>query len=152
MLLSMKLLVLILLTPLLIYIVIVDIRSHRIPNLTNALVLTLGILAAALTHDLSLLSRIAGFFVMSVPLLIFANITPRSFGGGDIKLTAAAGFLLGAQGIISAMLIASLTSAVFALFLLLRKKAKCNSHFAFGPFLAVGIFITSAISNIPLPS
>ncbi len=71
-----------------------------------------------------------------------ANDNIKVFGGGDIKLLAAAGFMLGWKGIIVAFMLAMLTGGVFAIFLYFSKKKKKTDVFAFAPFLAMGIAVS----------
>ena len=123
-----------------------DIRCMIIPD---RLVLMLGAAAvaasavAAADHisggvcsaDLS--SRICGFFIISVPMLLL-NIAVRGcFGGGDIKLTAVCGFLAGASTIAAVMMWAFVSAGVFAFVLMIAKKKDRRQHFAFGPFICI---------------
>jgi leader peptidase (prepilin peptidase)/N-methyltransferase len=64
------------------------------------------------------------------------------FGGGDIKLMAAAGLYLGTADIVLAFLVGACLGAVYGLFMVLRKKAGRKSAIAFGPFLSAGIVIS----------
>lgn len=85
--------------------------------------------------------RVIGFLVVSLPMLIMSCIVPGAFGGGDIKLMAVCGFLLGWQSTIVAMFLGLLTGGIYAVYLLASKKTSAKEHFAFGPFLSIGITI-----------
>ena len=63
------------------------------------------------------------------------------FGGGDIKLMFLVGYLLGGRACVFAFLIAVLTGGVYAILLLLLKKANRKSYIPFGPFLSLGILV-----------
>ena len=41
------------------------------------------------------MTRAIGFFIVSLPMYLLTLLIPDCFGGGDIKLIAVAGFLLG---------------------------------------------------------
>ena len=68
-----------------------------------------------------------------------ALIVPGGFGGGDIKLMAAAGLLLGWQRSLFAVFLALLAGGGYGIWLLAAHKAGRKDHFAFGPFLCIGI-------------
>lgn len=105
------------------------------------------VLAAALTGCVSLAvgmepawpSRLAGVFCVSVPMLILACLIAGAFGGGDIKLAAACGLMLGWRLELLAVFLAILGGGGYGIYLLLTGKAKRDSHFAFGPFLSLGM-------------
>ena len=65
----------------------VDCRKRVIPNSLCLLTAAAGLISFS---PVQLLGPLA-----SLPLLIAALIQPECMGGGDIKLTAAAGFVLG---------------------------------------------------------
>lgn len=118
-------------------ITVVDFRKMEIPN---ALVLALVPLAIAAAFDgRSILHRIIGFFIISVPMLVLALIVDSAFGGGDIKLIAVCGFLLGYSRTLLAFFIAILLGGtVAAVLMLLRKKDK-SAHIPFGPYICAGV-------------
>lgn len=64
-----------------------DIRKRIIPNELNAMILCAGLLT--FTPD-----KLAGL-LLGLPLFIAARLKEGGMGGGDIKLTASAGFVLG---------------------------------------------------------
>jgi leader peptidase (prepilin peptidase)/N-methyltransferase len=76
---------------------------------------------------------------VSVPLLLINLIARDAFGGGDIKLMAAAGFLLGWQGALLATCIGMLVGGAYAAWLIAIKKKGRKEHFPFGPALCMGI-------------
>ena len=64
----------------------------------------------------------------------------EALGGGDIKLIAATGALLGWQGVLGPLLIGSVAGGFVALTLLLLKKKKLGESLPFGPFLSLGAY------------
>ena len=64
----------------------------------------------------------------------------EALGGGDVKLIAASGALLGWMGVIGSLLIGSLTGGLVASVLLLRGQKRMGETLPFGPFLAIGIY------------
>lgn len=122
----------------------IDLDTMEIPN---GLIIFLFIPALVLlfaTPATPILAHICGFFAVALPLFALALIIPDCFGGGDIKLMAVCGLALAWQNILLAMFIALLFGGAFAVYLLAKAKADRKSHFAFGPFLAIGI-ITAAL-------
>ena len=74
-----------------------DINKGIVPDLMVILIALLALVKffTGIINLQSLISCILGSLVMSVPMLIAALILKNSFGGGDIKMMAAAGLFLG---------------------------------------------------------
>ena len=128
-----------LLIPALMILSIADEKTREIPPVINFFILTLGIIMTILRFD-DLLDHILGFFAVSSFIFIIILITHgRGMGGGDMKLMAAAGLLLGWKEIILAFFIGSVAGAVIHLLRMLIKKA--GPELAFGPYLSFGIIV-----------
>lgn len=121
---------------------VIDWRTMEIPDGLTGFLIIPAIMSVFLFPDTSILSRILGAVVLSVPMYVLNMFVKDSFGGGDIKLIFVCGFILGLGQTVLAGFTALITGAVYAVFLIARKKAGKGDHFAFGPFLAFGI-ITS---------
>lgn len=123
----------------LVIIAMIDIDTMEIYDTFHIIILVLAIINL-FTSDLHPMNFIIGFFIISIPFFILAYLT-GGIGGGDIKLIAVAGLLLGYGPTIVAFLIASISGGIFAVVLLLLKVETRKSLIAFGPFLCVGIAI-----------
>ncbi|MDR2427098.1 MAG: prepilin peptidase [Endomicrobium sp.] len=73
----------------------------------------------------------------------------EAMGGGDIKLMAGIGAIVGWQRALFAIFIASFLGSILGLFLILTKRVERKGYMPFGPFLAVASYITLLI---PAPS
>jgi len=90
---------------------------------------------------ISLGSSLAGGTFML--LLAYAGekvFKKEALGGGDVKLIAATGALLGWRGIAGPLLLGSFSGGLIALILLLSKKKKLGETLPFGPFLSLGAY------------
>ena len=115
----------------------VDCRKRVIPNSLCLLTAAAGRISFS---PVQLLGPLA-----SLPLLIAALIQPECMGGGDIKLTAAAGFVLGfwqgfwglALGLLLAVLYFCITRLYHKIF---RRPHALTGRtpLPFGPFLSIG--------------
>lgn len=102
-------------------------------------------------------ARLIGFFCISLPMYLLAVLT-GGFGGGDIKLMAVAGLLLGWKATICAFFVGIFSAAFYCIYILLyaiivivKKEAPSFKEgmnaamkmpFAFGPYLSVGIVVS----------
>lgn len=129
----------------LIVISVIDWRTYEIPFGCNIIIGILGIIRVFLnlTHWYE---YVIGFFAVSGLFLLIYWITKgRGIGGGDIKLMAAAGLLLGWKSILLALMIGSIAGSIIHLSLMkIRGKDRV---LAFGPYLAFGIFISMLYGN-----
>ena len=124
----------------LIVIAVIDWRTYEIPVGCNIFIGILGIVRVF--FDLAhWYDYVIGFFVVSgLFLLIYLVSKGRAMGGGDIKLMAAAGLLLGWQNILLSLVIGSVAGSVIHL-ILMKLKGR-DRVLAFGPYLALGIFVS----------
>ena len=65
-----------------------------------------------------------------------------AMGGGDIKMMAMAGGLLGWKGILLTTFLASLLGSIIGISLILIKGKEWGARIPFGPYLALGAFIS----------
>ncbi|MDQ0156123.1 prepilin peptidase [Robertmurraya andreesenii] len=71
-------------------------------------------------------------------LLLIAIVSKGGMGGGDIKLMALVGFVVGTKVMLLSFFLATLFGAVFGVFGLLFKIVKRSKPIPFGPFIAAG--------------
>lgn len=126
---------------------IIDWRTYEIPFGINVFIALLGLVRLCTDLKQWHIYLIGFFLVSGIFLLVLLVTKGRGMGGGDVKLMAVAGLLLGAPKIFLAMLIGCLIAvAVHPV----RMKVSGEDHrLAFGPYLAAGILI-SALAGEPL--
>ncbi|MEG1862185.1 MAG: prepilin peptidase [Oscillospiraceae bacterium] len=118
---------------------LVDWKTMEIPHSVQ-LILALFSLLSLWVFPVDLKTKIIGFFAVSAPLILINFLVAEAFGGGDIKLMAICGFMLGWKNIILAMFIGLVFGGGYGIYLMATKKSKAERHMPFGPFLAVGIY------------
>lgn len=82
---------------------------------------------------------ISGVCSASGVLVLITILSPGAFGGGDIKLMAAVGSLLGPVKSLYSLTAAIILCGIYILAGMANGKNKRNSVVAFGPFLCAGI-------------
>lgn len=134
-----------LLTSSLIVLSVIDFRTYEIPVGINIVILILGVLRVILDYK-HVTDYLLGFISVSGFLLLLYLITKgRGIGGGDIKLMAGVGLLLGVKLTILAFLLGCIIGSVIHV---LRMNIKgADNILAFGPYLSAGIFITILYGN-----
>lgn len=120
---------------------VIDFRTYEIPFGINVFIAALGCIRVI--TDLShWYEYVIGFFAVSVVLYLIYFITKgRGIGGGDIKLMAASGLLLGWKCNILAFVLGCIIGSV--IHLLRMKLTKAENVLALGPYLSAGIFISA---------
>lgn len=120
---------------------VIDMDTMIIPN---GLVVSFAICTLFLINfhpEITIVSRMIGFIIISLPMYLLTRFIPDCFGGGDIKLIAVAGILLGWQNTVLATFIAIMIAGSYAIYLLANKRTKKDAHIAFGPYLCIGIVL-----------
>lgn len=137
----------------LIVLAVIDERTQEIPIGLNIAIAILGVARVILvltkqaTASGPWYEYVIGAFVVSGLFLIIVLITKgRGMGGGDVKLMAAAGLLLGWKHILLAMMIGCILGSVIHIIRMNVNKKK-EHVLAFGPYLAAGIYLTILFGN-----
>lgn len=112
----------------------IDEKTHEIPNELSVLILLDGLIL------LDPVRAFIGLCTISLPMLILGIVFKGGVGGGDIKLMAACGFLLGPVGAINGVLIGSalLLINLFIRFVRYKQFSRMN---AMAPYFGIGCFI-----------
>lgn len=118
---------------------VVDLAVYEIPPQFNWFILAVGAVATALDHK-NWLNHLIGMFLVSGIFYLIALATKgRGMGGGDIKLMAAAGLLLGWQKILLVMVLGCILGAV--IHSIVMAVSKKEHMLAFGPYLSAAALL-----------
>ncbi len=121
--------------------------DHKIiPDRLNLGIGILAVATLAYQPEITWIQGAIGFAVGGGFLFLIALLT-GAMGGGDIKLMAAAGLMLGTSQIIIALYFGFIVGGVVSLFLLLMKIKGRKDAIAFGPYLSIGIIIAVFYGN-----
>ncbi len=143
---------------LLLPVVLIDLREHRIPNEWN-LALALGGLAHALAvsftwHSLGVTFANAGLTLLLLLAMswLIGRINARAvIGMGDIKFLVAASFWIGLTGAMAVLLVASLLTVALSLLRSLSGRGMgWSEQRPFGPALAAALLLLTALAYSPL--
>ncbi len=140
---SMAALTLFLVSAVLVMITLIDAYTQTIPPALNIILGVLGLFSILTMPGISVIERVIGFFCISVPMFLIVLLVPGGFGGGDIKMMAVSGILLGWKGNLVAFFIGLIIGGIYGAFLLISGKKGRKEHFAFGPCLSIGIFVSA---------
>lgn len=134
-----------LLTSALLTLSVIDFRTYEIPLGINLFILALGLIRIVTDYS-DWLNYLIGLFSVSAFLaIIYYASKGRGIGGGDVKLMAACGLVLGWKLIILAFFTGCILGAVIHV---ARMKISGESHvLAMGPYLSMGIFIAMLWGN-----
>lgn len=136
-----------------VWLLVIDARSHRLPNrivlpaLAGVIVLVCAE-ALWLQDAARLLRSMLGMLLLGGFYLLLRLASRRGIGGGDVKLAALIGAVLGwhgwtqlAVGAVAAFVLAS----GFALVLMALRRADRKTRIAFGPWMILGAALAIAL-------
>lgn len=127
---------------------VIDHRHMTLPDALNLPLIPAGLAVAALTPSGAFVHHMAGVVAGAASLGAVAWVYERATGRdglglGDVKLFAAAGAWVGWQGLSSVLLIGAASGLAAACILAWgRGSAGPREPVAFGPYLALGLWIT----------
>lgn len=116
-----------------------DIKKMEIKDGCHAAIVLLAAAAMLLDRNTGIASRLLGALCVSAPMLALTLALPGAFGGGDIKLMAAAGLFLGWKSTVISAVLAVFAAGAYGLYIRMIKKAGRGQCFPFGPFLCAGM-------------
>lgn len=120
---------------------VIDFRTFEIPPVFPLFIGGLGVIQMFLDWRQAM-SYLLGFLSVSLFLLFLYWLTKgNGIGGGDIKLMAACGLLLGWKCNILAFFIGCILASVFHL--LRMKLAGADHKLALGPYLSAGVILAA---------
>jgi len=134
----------------LIVITFVDLDFQIIPDVITLPGIVVGIVAGSLLMpDPFMRHALLGFTSSALGLLAggglfyaIAVVSKGGMGGGDIKLMAMVGALMGWKAVLLTIFLGSLTGAFFGIILMATQGKGRKTKIPFGPFLALGTLIT----------
>lgn len=118
---------------------VIDFRTYEIPVGFQYVIGILAVIRVAF-HYQSWIEHVIGFFAVSLFLCLIYYISKgTAIGGGDVKLMAVCGLMLGWKLILFAFIVGCILGSVIHL---LRMKISKEDHvLAMGPYLSAGIMI-----------
>ncbi len=120
-----------------------DFLYKEIPDQISLPAIIITILFAVIDQSFSTKNLIIGILI---PTLFFGSLffssKGRWLGGGDIRIGALMGALVGFPMILTVLFFAYLSGSVFSLFGLIIKKFNRKTQIPFAPFLLLGTYIT----------
>jgi len=132
----------------------IDIRQGIIPDWLNLTIAGLGLSTALLIGgpwaglEAACEGAAIGVIFFLLRRLYFAFRKAEGLGLGDVKFLAAAGIWVGIAGLPVLLLVATLTALICAgLMQLAGRRLTRQTSLSFGPFLAIGLLLTSVLQH-----
>ncbi len=127
----------------LIVITFIDLDHRIIPDvITLPGIPVFLVMAPDVTLKDSLIGLLIGGGSLWAVAFIYKLVTGKDgMGGGDIKLLAMMGVLIGWQGVLFTIFLSSATGAITGLLVILVQKGNLKLAVPFGPFLAIGAIV-----------
>lgn len=128
------------------WLVVIDARTHRLPNrivlpTLAALLLLVTVDAVATGRPEPMIRALLGGVLLGGFYLVLRAISRAGMGGGDVKLAAVIGLLLAWHGWTALALgtaSAFVLGALYALVLMALRRADRATRIAFGPWMIAG--------------
>ncbi|MGM7700001.1 prepilin peptidase [Microbacterium sp. A84] len=137
-----------------VWLLVIDARTHRLPNrivlpTLIALLALVGIDALVTQRSAPLVSALIGMLILGGFYAVMRATSRGGIGGGDVKLAAVIGLVLGwhgwqalAVGAASAFVL----GAFYALALMALRRANRSTRIAFGPWMIIGAVLGIAVA------
>jgi leader peptidase (prepilin peptidase)/N-methyltransferase len=136
----------------LVIIMITDLREMLIPNRVVYSGMVIIAVIRLFIHPLPLSNYGLAFIIGGGILLVISVIgslilRKEGMGGGDLKLFALAGLVLGIKLTVLSIFVSSLLGTLFGVGMMVLGRYERGKHIPFGPFIAVGSMISFLWGN-----
>lgn len=123
----------------------IDLDHRILPDVFTLPGILIGFLGAWINPDRTLSHALWGFlagggFLWAVAYIYAAIKNEEGMGGGDIKLLAWIGAVMGWRAVIYTILMSSITGSIVGLISASRQKSGLKTTIPFGPFLSLAAF------------
>lgn len=127
----------------LLVITFIDIDHQIIPDVISLPGIPIFFAASFALPDITLVESIVGILIGGGSLWIVAQLyyvltRKEGMGGGDIKLLAMMGAVIGWKGVLFTIFVASAIGTVAGMLVMLKTRTSMKLKVPFGPFLAIG--------------
>lgn len=124
---------------------VIDFRTYEIPTGFNYFILTLGLIRVATDFE-NWPEYAIGLVAVSLVLYVIYKVSKgAAIGGGDVRLMAATGLLLGWKRNLLAFLLGCIIGSV--IHIARMKISKADHVLAMGPYLAAGVMLAALWGN-----
>lgn len=125
---------------------VIDLDHMILPDVFTLSGIVIGLLGAVLNPEREFLPALAGVlmgggFLWAIAYLYWIWRKEEGMGGGDIKLLAWMGAVLGWKAVPFIVLVSSLVGSMLGIAYAMKSKAGLKSTIPFGPFLAVAAIL-----------
>jgi leader peptidase (prepilin peptidase)/N-methyltransferase len=133
----------------------IDFQEHILPDNITLTLLWVGLLLNCTNYFTTPINAILGAVIAYSSLWTVATLfkiirKKDGMGNGDFKLFACVGAWLGASALLTILLIAVLSCLIVSILLLVMRKMKKEQPVPFGPFIALGAFLTLLFGTFQL--
>ena len=118
---------------------VLDYYTFEVRHRFILLIALLSVLQYCFVGTLSIREMSIGFFASSLPLLLISLFTHGSIGGGDIKLLASCGLVLGYANILLGTFLGIVLGGFYGILLITLGNKEKKDHLPFVPLLAIGL-------------
>ena len=126
-----------------------DVNKGIVPDLISITIAVIAVIKF-IVNGITLanaLDSLEGAVCLALPMLIVALIIKGGFGGGDIKLMAAAGLYLGLDKTLIAGLITFFLAGCYGIYILIVKRKGVKAKVRFAPYIALGCAFSELFGN-----
>jgi leader peptidase (prepilin peptidase)/N-methyltransferase len=136
----------------LLVITFIDIDHRIIPDLISLPGIVFFFIASLTVSTISIIDSFIGILAGGGILFVIAEIYWRitgkeGMGGGDVKLLAMIGALIGWQGVLFTIFVSSLVGTIIGIVVMLIQGKNLKLAIPFGPFLSIGAVVYVFFGN-----
>lgn len=130
----------------LIVISVIDLDHRIIPDVFSLSGIVIGLIGAAINPERAFLDALLGVlvgggFLWAIAYFYLIVRKMEGMGGGDIKLLAWIGAVLGLQSIPFVIFVSSIAGSVIGLLMMIKSKEGLKTSLPFGPYLSLAALL-----------
>ena len=126
----------------------IDIKTKTIDNKLFIILIILAAMSTFISNTSIISDKILTCVISLILFVLLSKVTRNGFGMGDAKVIAVLGFILGLQGLMAVLIIASILVFIVGIVMIIKSFSNRKKDLPFTPFILFSVILLLIANNI----
>lgn len=126
----------------------VDIKTKTIDKKLFIILIILAAMSSFISNTSVISDKVLTCVISLILFVLLSKVTRNGFGMGDAKVIAVLGFILGLQGLMAVLIIASILVFIVGIVMIIKSFSNRKKDLPFTPFILFSVILLLIANNI----
>ena len=126
----------------------VDIKTKTIDKKLFIILIILAAMSSFISNTSVISDKVLTCVISLILFVLLSKVTRNGFGMGDAKVIAVLGFILGLQGLMAVLIIASILVFIVGIVMIIKSFSNRKKDLPFTPFMLFSVILLLIANNI----